>query len=159
VTSYLILKQVWEFGIRISAGELSRIITDDKDLFHAEKDEVLRVGLAVSSYVHVDGTGARHKGKNGYCTHIGNELFAWFSSTESKSRINFLELLRADSAEYLVNDVAREYMLAQRLPKAKLKLFKKDRVWAKSQRHYTQLEKNLPKTWALFLGLPARQTL
>jgi len=30
---------------------------------------------------------------NSYCTHIGNELFAWFSSTESKSRINFLSCL------------------------------------------------------------------
>ena len=43
-----------------------------------------------SSYVNVDDTGARHNGKNGYCTHVGNEDFAWFESTESKSRINFL---------------------------------------------------------------------
>jgi hypothetical protein len=33
----------------------------------------------------VDDTGARHKGKNGYCTHIGNEWFAWFESTRVPS--------------------------------------------------------------------------
>ncbi len=53
-------------------------------------------------YVHADDTGARHDGKNGYCTHIGNELFAWFSGTESKSRINFLSCLGEDSAQSYV---------------------------------------------------------
>ena len=45
----------------------------------------------MSSQIHVDDTGARHNGRNGVCTHIGNEWFAYFESTESKSRINFLE--------------------------------------------------------------------
>jgi hypothetical protein len=39
--------------------------------------------------VQVDDTGARHQGHNGFCTHIGNELFAYFESTDSKSRQNF----------------------------------------------------------------------
>ena len=39
---------------------------------------MLRVGLETSDYVNVDDTVALHKGKNGHCTHIGNELFAWF---------------------------------------------------------------------------------
>ena len=55
----------------------------------------MHAGLAQSTYIHVDDTGARHQGKNGYCTHIGNELFAYFASTNSKSRVNFLGLLRA----------------------------------------------------------------
>jgi len=128
VPQNLILKQVWELGIRISAGELSQIITDNKDTFHSEKDDILKVGLEVSSYINVDDTGARHQGRNGYCTHIGNELFAWFASTESKSRINFLELLRAGSTEYVLDDFARQYMKQQRMPKAQLKLFAQDRI-------------------------------
>lgn len=129
VPQNLILKQVWEFGIRISAGELNRIIIEDKEPFHAEKEEVLRAGLEVSSYINVDDTGARHQGKNGYCTHIGNELFAWFSSSASKSRVNFLELLRAGGTEYVIDDLAREYMSQQRLPQAQLALFAKDQVF------------------------------
>jgi hypothetical protein len=70
----------------------------------------------------VDDTGARHDGKNGYCTHIGNELFAWFQSTDSKSRINFLELLRAGQKDYVINEDALEYMNNQGLTKSILHL-------------------------------------
>ena len=89
VTQPLILEQLWEFDVDISSGQVNNIITEGHDRFHCEKENILKVGLEVSSYINVDDTGARHKGKNGYCTHIGNELFAWFKSTESKSRINF----------------------------------------------------------------------
>ena len=96
VTQLLLLDQLREYGVDISAGEVNRLLTEKKDIFHQEKKEILSTGLSVSSYIHVDDTGARHQGKNGYCTHIGNELFAWFSSTGSKSRINFLELLQME---------------------------------------------------------------
>jgi hypothetical protein len=115
VTQPLILEQLREWGVDISAGHLSAIITEGKEGFHAEKDALLRVGLQQSGYIHVDDTGARHKGRNGYCTHIGNELFAWFASTESKSRVNFLELMRAGHEGYLLNEEALEYMRQQKL--------------------------------------------
>lgn len=122
VTQPLLLQQLWSFGINISAGQLGRILIEKHEELHQEKLAVLQAGLEVSSYVNVDDTGARHKGKNGFSTHIGNEFFAWFCSTESKSRINFLELLRAGEKDYIVDDVAREYMRQQRLPNAQLGL-------------------------------------
>jgi hypothetical protein len=86
-------------------------------MFHDEKDQLLQAGLSVSQYIHTDDTGARHDGKNGYCTHIGNELFAWFSSTESKSRINFLSCLSQGSDSfYVLNAGAFAYMEQQKLP-------------------------------------------
>jgi len=122
VTQPLLLEQMREWGVDMSAGQLSTIITRDKEAFHAEKEELLRVGLQQSDYIHVDDTGARHQGKNGYCTHIGNELFAYFASTGSKSRINFLELLRAGRDGYLLSDDALAYMKAQKLAKGPLAL-------------------------------------
>jgi len=122
VTQPLIREELLEFRIDISTGQINRIITEGKDVFHSEKNEILSAGLEVSRYVHVDDTGARHQGRNGYCTHIGNELFAWFESTESKSRINFLTLLQGKHTDYVLNDDAFEYMAAQKLPKAQLKL-------------------------------------
>ena len=116
VTQPLLLEQLREWGVEISSGHLSAIITEGKKGFHAEKEALLRVGLQRSGYVHVDDTGARHQGKNGYCTHIGNELFAYFASTGSKSRINFLELLRAGHDAYTLNAEALAYMKAQQLP-------------------------------------------
>jgi hypothetical protein len=122
VTQPLLLEQLLEWGVDISAGQVSTIITEGKEDFHAEKEELLRVGLELSDYVHVDDTGARHQGKNGYCTHIGNELFAYFASTDSKSRMNFLELLRAGRDGYVLNEDALAYMMAQKLPKGPLAL-------------------------------------
>jgi hypothetical protein len=122
VTQPLLLEQLGEWGVDMSAGQLSTIITQGKEDFHAEKEELLRVGLELSDYVHVDDTGARHQGKNGYCTHIGNELFAYFASTDSKSRVNFLELLRAGREGYVLSEDALAYMRAQKLPKGSLAL-------------------------------------
>jgi PAS domain S-box-containing protein len=71
--------------------------------------------LEVSSYVQVDDTVARHKGRNGYCTQIGNGLFACFERTNSKSRLNFLELLRRPHTDYVINDIAVGYWGEQKL--------------------------------------------
>lgn len=120
VTQPLILEELLEIGCDISSGQISNIITQNHDRFHREKDEILTMGLKVSSYINVDDTGARHKGKNGFCTHIGNELFAWFQSTESKSRINFLELLRAEHKDYVLNCYAIEYMNENKLSTVQL---------------------------------------
>jgi hypothetical protein len=120
VTQPLLLEQLREFGVDISAGQLSNILIEEKDRFHQEKDRILAVGLEVSSYINVDDTGARHKGKNGYCTHIGNESFSWFESTESKSRINFLKLMRAGYSDFVINMDAICYMQSNKLPQKPL---------------------------------------
>lgn len=121
VTQPLLLKQLLDLGVELSSGRLSQFITDGLDVFHDEKDQLLPAGLSVSQYIHTDDTGARHDGKNGYCTHIGTELFAWFSSTESKSRINFLSCLGQGSDYfYVLNAGAFAYMEQQKLPRGLL---------------------------------------
>ncbi len=109
VTQPLILEELTQFGIVISAGQINNILTEGKEVFHAEKAEVLTAGLNTASYIQVDDTGARHDGKNGYCTHIGNEFFAYFESTDSKSRINFLQVLRGSHTDYAINETALAY--------------------------------------------------
>lgn len=110
VTQPLLHKQLLEWGIDISAGQLNRLLIENKEEFHNEKAALLPAGLTVSSYIQVDDTGARHQGKNGYCTFIGNELFSWFESTGSKSRINFLELLHTGYDDYQFTDESFSYM-------------------------------------------------
>ena len=70
---------------------------------------MLTAGLASAAYIQVDDTGARHQGQNGFCTHIGNEFFAYFASTDSKSRVNFLEVLRGKYTDYAIDEVATAY--------------------------------------------------
>jgi hypothetical protein len=127
VTQPLLLEQLHEFGIEISAGQLSHLLTQKQERFHQEKAQVLEAGLQVSSYLQTDDTGARHDGKNGYCTYIGNELFAWFESTQSKSRVNFLSLWRAGHQDYVLNAGALAYMAHHKLPQAKLNLLQEGR--------------------------------
>ena len=118
VTQSLLLEQLREWGIDISAGQLNRLLSEGHDDFHQEKDDLLSKGLSSTGYITTDDTGGRHKGKNGFVTHIGNELFAWFKSSESKSRINFLSLLCGEQVGFRINPVAMDYMQEQKLPKA-----------------------------------------
>jgi len=121
VTQPLLLQQLRDWGIDLSSGQLNRLITEGQAPFHREKDALLPAGLAASTYLHVDDTGARHGGKNGYCTHLGNEHFAVFGSTASKSRINFLQLLRGPDTDYVINAAAIDYMRDQRLAQDAIK--------------------------------------
>ncbi len=109
VTQPLLHEELAERGILISTGQINNILTEGKEIFHEEKAELLTAGLATASYIQVDDTGARHDGKNGYCTHIGNEFFAYFASTDSKSRLNFLQVLRGKHTDYVINEVAVAY--------------------------------------------------
>ena len=102
-------------GIAVSKRQVVRLLIDRQDRFRAEARDVLRTGLATARWVTVDDTGARHKAKNGFCTQIGNDRFAWFATTGSKSRLNFLDLLRAGHGDYVVNAEALAYMRGRSL--------------------------------------------
>lgn len=110
VTQPLLLEAIREFGIDISSGQLNIILVENKEAYHQEKEDMLEPGLRGSTHLNTDDTGARHDGKNGYCTHVGSPLFSYFQSTESKSRINFLEILRGKHTDYVVSDECLEYM-------------------------------------------------
>jgi hypothetical protein len=97
-------------GIDVSRRQVMRPLIAGQDGFVTEARDVLRAGLATAAWVTVDDTGARHQAANGTCTQIGNDHFAWFGTTGTKSRLNFLELLRAGYTDYVVNDAALIYM-------------------------------------------------
>ncbi len=97
-------------GIFISKRQVVRLLNVGQDEFLTEARNVLRAGLSSAVWITVDDTGARHKAANGFCTQIGNDHFTWFGTTDSKSRLNFLELLRAGHGDYVINDEAIAYM-------------------------------------------------
>lgn len=113
VTRPQLLEQLLGYGVVISAGELDNILIVDKEVFHEEKAAVFEAGIAHSDYLNTDDTGARHEGQNGVCTHIGSPLFSYFESTSSKSRINFLEILRGRHQDYLLSEDALMYAFEQ----------------------------------------------
>ena len=110
VTVERLVVQLQAIGVSISKRQVMRLLIDGQDEFLVETREVLRAGLATADWVTVDDTGARHRGANAVCTQIGNDHFAWFGTTGSKSRLNFLDLLRAGHTDYVINDAALDYM-------------------------------------------------
>ena len=124
-------------GVSISEREIQRLLTEKQGGFLDENRDVLRTGLETSPWVSVDDTGARHKAKNGFCTQIGNDRFTWFGSRSSKTRLNFLDLLRAGHTDYVLNETAFDYMrgrglaapLIARLAEAGETRFADEAVW------------------------------
>src|SRR3954463_16662424 len=135
VTVERLLAQLKGLGVRISKGQIITLLTANKDAFHAEKDAILEAGLASAAWVTVDDTAARHAGANEYTTHIGNDRFAWFATRPSKSRLNFLDLLR--DPDYVINATALAYLVEHGVPDsivaallaAKPRSFADDAAW------------------------------
>ena len=121
VTIARLLAQVRAIGIDVSKRQLVRLLIPGsspgtgQELFLDEAREVLRAGLETAAFISVDDTGARHKGRNAVCTQIGSADFTAFRTTFSKSRQNFLELLRAGHADYVINAQALAYMVEHAL--------------------------------------------
>src|SRR5215218_866052 len=110
VTVPRLVAQLRAVGLAISTRQVMRLLIHGQQGFLDEARDVLRAGLAQAAWITVDDTGARHKAANGTCTQIGNDHFAWFGTTASKSRLNFLELLRAGHPDYVINAEALAYM-------------------------------------------------
>lgn len=110
VTQPLLHEELRELGVDISAGQVNRLLTEGHEAFHREKESLLPAAREVSAYLQTDDTSARHRGKGGHTLHIGNDLFASFFTTETKSRVNFLKILLTPHHGYLFNGDALIYM-------------------------------------------------
>ena len=112
VTVERLTAQLRAFGVSICKRQVMRLLIDRQDAFLAESRDVLRAGLQTATCRIYGGRtpAARHAGRNGFCTQIGNDDFTWFGTRASKSRLNFLDLLRAGHSDYVINEAALDYM-------------------------------------------------
>ena len=111
VTEPLLLAQIRARGVLISAGQLSNILIQNNAPYEQEVNELLAAGVEADNQVQVDDTGGRHDGENQYTTIIGNQWFSVFTTTDSKSRINFLKLLQGNKEHYLLNEDTVAYLI------------------------------------------------
>jgi hypothetical protein len=139
VTQPLLHEELLELGVDISAGQINRLLTEGHEAFHQEKDSLLPAAREVSTYLQTDDTSAKHRGKGGHTLHIGNDLFASFFTTGTKSRVNFLKILLSPHQGYLFNNDALFYLECFEVPeklRARLKsdtgwLYEEDESWEK----------------------------
>jgi len=110
VTQPLIMSSLKDYGVDISTGQINAILTENKASFHTEKETLLSTGIKLNEELRTDDTGARHKFRNGFCNCINSSLFTYFKTTYSKSRINFLEILRQSRSDYQINETSLSYI-------------------------------------------------
>jgi len=111
VTQPLIWQHLQDIGVDISKGQVNFILNGDKanKVFGEELLEVVKQGMAQADEIRTDDTSARHKGNNGFCNCINTDLFTYFKTTDSKSRVNFLKILQLDNPGYELNEVSLSY--------------------------------------------------
>lgn len=91
-------------GFEISTGTINDIMLNEAEQYSAVSEAILTTGLQEAPFFRADDTGAKHKQKAGYCTHIGGEFFAYYKTTFSKSRENFLQILLQGKQGYVINE-------------------------------------------------------
>ena len=114
-----------------------RLLNERTEAFVAEAEAVLRAGLTTARWITVADTGARHRAGTGVTTQLGDDRFTFFATSRSKSRRNFLELLRADHGDSVINPAALAHMRAHnpadpvvaRLERAPAKRFADEAAW------------------------------
>ena len=115
-------------GVWISKATISRILTEDNDLFHEEKSAILRSGLNSTSYQQIDDTSARVNGNNCYTQIICNPYYAAYFTVPCKNRETILDILLCGNEKtYCFNEEAFELMEMFNIPQlwiGKLSFFK-----------------------------------
>jgi hypothetical protein len=111
VTQPLIWQLLHDMGVDISKGEINHLLNGDRanDMFEKELLEVVKQGIVQSKEIRTDDTSARHQGKNAFCNCINSDLFTYFKTTSSKSRINFLSVLQLDKTGYRLTEESIGY--------------------------------------------------
>jgi len=89
-----ILDFLTQAGLLVSKGELSNWLIQEQAMLHAEKDAIYTAGLGSSPWQHIDDTATRVDGINQHCHIVCNPLYTAFFTTESKSRLAVLDVLR-----------------------------------------------------------------
>jgi hypothetical protein len=109
-----ILEFLENVGIRISEGEISNWLIQERESFHAEKDAVYEAGLASSPYQHTDDTLTRVDGQNQHCHVVCNEVYTSYHTRPSKERLTVLDVLRNGRERiFRLNAEALGYMESQ----------------------------------------------
>lgn len=124
MTESAIVATLQTHGIFISSCTVSRILTEDKDAYHEEKQEIVKTGLASFPPKQLDDTGARVKGKNHFVHILCNSGFTAYFTRPHKDRLTLLEILTMGPLSFTINELSYALMKRMNLSEKSLKLLK-----------------------------------
>lgn len=107
------------FGVEISNGEISNLLIQDQQRFHAESDAVYEAGLRSSPWQQSDHTETRVDGQNQHCQVVGNPVYTSYHTQPNKDRLSVLDVLRQGRMRiFRLNAEALEILKSVPLSKA-----------------------------------------
>ena len=99
------------FGMHISHGKISSMLTEGHDVFHQEKEDIVDAGQQAGLYQQMDDTGCRVNGKNHYTHVLCNDFFTAYFTCHRKDRLTLLDLLCRGQLKYKLDQKALELMI------------------------------------------------
>lgn len=105
-----ILNLLTTLGIIISAATISRILTENNEVFHQEKEDIVDAGLATKAAKQMDDTGGRFKGKNRFVHILCNNFFTAYFTRTKKDRLTILEIIARHPLMFQFDENAYDLM-------------------------------------------------
>jgi len=92
------------FDIHISNSTISVMLTENHDVFHAEKEDIYKAAREANPYQHMDDTGCRVKGKNQYAHILCNPYCTVYFTRPQKDRLTLLQILCHEDLKFVFNE-------------------------------------------------------
>jgi len=120
-------------GIQISTGEVSNLLIQKQEDFHAESEAVYEAGLRSSVWQQSDHTETRKNGERQHCQVVCNPVYTSYHTRPKADRLTALDVLRQGRKRiFLLNEEAFGYLENVALSKAACEVLPKwrsDKVW------------------------------
>lgn len=110
MTQSSIVQFLKNHGLLIENATVSRILTDNLEPFHQEKEDIVKAGLASGNCQQMDDTSARVKGKNFYTHVLCNPFYTAFFTRPDKSRLTLLDILMQGNLKFYFTAESYELM-------------------------------------------------
>ncbi len=107
-------------GLVISKTSISRMLTDNKEVFHQEKGDILDAGLK-ATYQQTDDTSGRVNGENYHVHILCNPFFTAYFTRRKKDRLTLLEILCRDELKFTINEETLVLLEKMGLPEKQIK--------------------------------------
>jgi hypothetical protein len=95
-----------DHDVKVSAGQINRILLMTADLLREEQVAAHRAGMENSPVVGIDGTHSTCDGDPRVCHIVGNEVFTTLTTTEHKDRVTVVGVLAGAPVAHCVGEHA-----------------------------------------------------
>ncbi len=112
-----IIELIEQMGVNISEGKVSALLTKKTEEWQEEADAIVKAGLESSSWQHIDDTGTRVNGVNGYCHILSNPFYTAYATRPQKNRLTVIAVLQnSEQAVYLFNESTKAWLQRFNIP-------------------------------------------